>query len=153
MTDYIKDLRKIVGHRPLLQCGASILLENDAGEVLLEKRTDNGSWCYPGGSVELNESTESAARRELTEETGLVAGELELFGVFSGPEYAYTYPNGDQVSNVDVVYLCRRWTGTLRPQPGEVEELRFFPVSSLPENLMPPQRGPFAAYAASRAGR
>ncbi|NCB63152.1 MAG: NUDIX domain-containing protein [Clostridia bacterium] len=151
MAEYIMDLRKIVGHRPLLQCGASILLENSAGEILLEKRTDNGAWCYPGGSVELFERTEDAARRELTEETGLTAGALELFGVFSGPEYRYTYPNGDEVSNVDVVYLCRDWTGALTPQQGEVEELRFFSVSALPENLMEPQRGPFAAYVASKA--
>lgn len=151
MAEYIMDLRKIVGHRPLLQCGASVILENAAGDILLEKRADDHTWCYPGGSVELFENTEVTARRELTEETGLTAGALVLFGVFSGPEYAHTYPNGDEVSNVDVVYLCRDWTGTPSPQASEVEELRFFPVTALPQNLLPPQRGPFAAYVAHRA--
>ena len=41
MSNYIMDLRKVVGHAPLLQVGASIIVENENGQVLLEKRTDN----------------------------------------------------------------------------------------------------------------
>ena len=41
MSDYILELRKIVGHRPLLQVGASVIVENDHGEVLLQRRADN----------------------------------------------------------------------------------------------------------------
>ena len=41
---------------------------------------------YPGGSVNINEVVEEAAKRELLEETGIVANALELFGVFSGKE-------------------------------------------------------------------
>lgn len=120
MTDYIKGLRKLVGSRPLLQCGASVIVENPAGEILLQLRADNQCWAYHGGSVELDERTEDAARRELHEETGLFARSLELFGVFSGPETHYVYPNGDEVSNIDIVYLCRDYSGQLSAQPGEV---------------------------------
>ena len=67
MSDYIMDLRKIVGHRPLLQVGASIIVENERGEVLLQRRADNHMWGYAGGSVELDEVVEDAARRELFE--------------------------------------------------------------------------------------
>ncbi len=137
MSDYIMDLRALVGHRPLLQAGASVLLEDAEGRLLLQKRADNHLWGYHGGSVELDEPVEDAARRELAEETGLTAGEMTLFGVFSGPEMHYVYPNGDEVSNIDHVYLCRDWSGTPRPQPGEVEELRFFPPDALPEELAP----------------
>ena len=150
MSDYILDLRKQVGHRPLLQCGASVILENDRGEILLERRSDDGTWCYPGGSVELFESTEDAARRELLEETGLTAGALALFGVFSGEACRHVYPNGDEVSNVDIVYLCRAWTGVPTAQAGEVAELRFFPVDALPKPLLGPQREPLAAYVKHR---
>lgn len=135
MADYIMDMRRRVGHIPLMQCGASVIVENERGEVLLQQRSDNGAWGYPGGAVELYEHVEDAARRELLEETGLQAGEMELLGVFSGPEMAYTYPNGDQVSNVDVVYLCRDWQGELKCQPGEVEALAFFAPDALPAPL------------------
>ena len=140
MSDYIMDLRKIVGHRPLLQVGASVIVENRAGEVLLQKRADNHCWGYAGGSVELDEAVEDAARRELLEETGLIAGALELFGVWSGPELHYVYPNGDEVSNVDIGFLCREFSGELKPQNSEVEALRFFAVDEVPENLSPPIR-------------
>lgn len=53
MSNYIMDLRKVVGHVPLLQVGASIVVENENGQVLLEKRTDNHQWGYAGGSIEL----------------------------------------------------------------------------------------------------
>ena len=150
MSDYIMDLRKIVGHRPLLQVGASVILENERGEVLLQRRADNHMWGYAGGSVELDEVVEDAARRELFEETGLVAKEMTLFGVFSGKDTHYVYPNGDEVSNVDIVYLCRRYEGSLKCQESEVEELRFFPADALPEDLSPPIRRPLLQWAESK---
>ena len=150
MSNYIIDLRKLVGHRTLLQVGAGIIVENEKGEVLLQKRADNHCWGYAGGSVELDEVVEDAARRELLEETGLTALELELFGVFSGKETHYIYPNGDEVSNVDIVYICRKYEGKLNCQEDEVEELRFFPADALPENLSPPIRKPLLKWASAK---
>ncbi|MCR4885830.1 MAG: NUDIX domain-containing protein [Clostridiales bacterium] len=142
MADYILDLRKTVGHRCLLQVGASVIVEDRQGRILLERRTDNGLWGYPGGGTELDERVEDAARRELFEETGLTAGEMTLFGVFSGPETHYVYPNGDEVSNVDVVFLCRECSGEIVPQREEVREIRFFSAADMPpcEQWSPPIR-------------
>ena len=135
MGEYIMDMRRRVGHIPLMQCGASVIVENEKGEILLQQRSDNGKWGYAGGSVELYEVVEEAAARELEEETGLIANDLELLGVFSGPQMAYTYPNGDQVSNVDVVFLCRKYHGALKCQDGEVEKLAFFAPDALPSPM------------------
>ena len=152
MGEYIMDMRQRVGHIPLMQCGASVIVENERGEILLQLRSDTNDWAYAGGSVELYERVEDAAARELQEETGLVAEGLELLGVFSGERLRYTYPNGDQVSNIDVVFICRRYHGELRGQKGEVEALRFFAPEALPEDVFAPIRPALEAYLLSRAG-
>lgn len=138
MSNYIMELRKIVGHRPLLQVGASVIVEDEFGRILLQLRSDNHCWGYSGGSVELDENVEEAAKRELFEETGLVAHKLFLFGVFSGKETHYIYPNGDEVSNVDIVYICNDYSGELRCQEGEVDELKFFETDKIPNNISKP---------------
>ena len=128
MSSYIADLRKIVGHRTLIQCAGSIIIENEKGEILLGRRTDNHMWGYAGGSIEIDERIEECAKRELFEETGLIADEMTLFMINSGPEVHYVYPNGDEVSNVEIIYLCKKYHGTLKRQEEEIEELRFLPL-------------------------
>ena len=150
MAGYILELRKIVGHRPLIQTGASVLVEDSEGRVLLQLRHDNHCWGYPGGSMEIDEELEDTARRELFEETGIVAEELELFGVFSGKALHYVYPNGDEVSNVDIVYLCDDYDGDLRCQAEEVEELRFFEIDKLPDDLWAPVKKTLEKYVESK---
>ena len=140
MSDYIMELRKLVGHRPLLQVGASVIVEDSQGRILLQLRTDNHCWGYAGGSVELDEVVENAAKGELFEETGLIAENLELFGIFSGIDTHYIYPNGDEVSNIDIVFLCKKFSGTLQCQQEEVQELRFFSVEEIPPNISQPLR-------------
>lgn len=138
MSNYIMELRKIVGHRPLLQVGASAIVEDEQGRILLQLRADNHCWGYAGGSVELDEVVEEAAKRELFEETGLIAEELEFFGIFSGADTHYIYPNGDEVSNIDIVFLCKKFSGNLKCQEDEVEALRFFAVDEIPDNISKP---------------
>jgi len=150
-VSHIMELRKAVGHRPLIMPCACVILEDGAGKVLLQKRADDGKWSYHGGAVELNEAVEDAARREVKEELGIELGELRLFGVYSGADFRHIYPNGDEVSNIDIVYVCRAYSGTLKPQAGEVEALRFFAPEDIPENLSPPIRKPLEAYLAARS--
>ena len=123
-----------------------MILEDKNGRVLLQKRADNHMWGYAGGSVELDEKVEDAAKRELFEETGLIANSLELFGVFSGEEQHYTYPNGDEVSTIDIVYICRKYSGKMKMQPEEVTELKFFDIDCIPEDICPPVREPIKKY-------
>lgn len=136
---YIDDIRKMIGHFPLIMVGAGVLITDEQGRLLLGKRADNGFWGLPGGAVEPGETTEEAARREALEETGLTVGQMDLFGVFSGPELFYTYPNGDQVHNVSVVYRCSDFTGDLRGDD-EHRGFCFFAADALPEAVSPPIR-------------
>ena len=134
---YIMDLRKIVGHRPLLMPASSVLVTNDRNQILLQHRRDNGYWGYPGGSTELFEDMEDTARREVLEETGILCGPLEFFALKSGESRHYFYPNGDEISGVEAVYVCREFTGELKAQESEVTELGFFDYDNMPENVSP----------------
>ena len=135
---YIMELRKIVGNRPLLMVGASVLVVNPKENLLLQLRKDNGHWGLPGGALEVMESLEDTAIRELLEETGLSAKALEFFGLFSGMEFHYIYPHGDEVYNVIAAFVCRAYEGELKAQPEEVSALRFFPLNALPEQINGP---------------
>lgn len=137
--DYILQLRKYIGHRPILMVGAAILIVDQEHRLLLMKRSDSGCWGPPGGAVEPGEYVEQAAKRETLEETGLEVDEISLFGVFSGPELYYKYPNGDEVYNVTVIYLSRDWRGEVEINE-EHTEFRWFAVDEIPvsEEISPP---------------
>lgn len=147
MSSYIMDLRQFVGHRPLLQCAGSVMIENEKGEILLGKRTDNHLWGYAGGSIELTETVEECAKRELFEEMGLIAEDMEFFMVNSGMEAHYVYPNGDEVYNVEIIYLCKHFHGELKRQVEEIEDLRFFSPNEITLDMIsPPIRPVFRKY-------
>ncbi|MDN4526837.1 NUDIX hydrolase [Fictibacillus fluitans] len=135
---YIMELRKLIGSRPIIMTGACVLLFDNKGEILLQKRKDNGCWGLPGGALEPGEQLEEAAARELLEETGYIARDLKIMHIFSGEEFYYKYPHGDEVYNVIAAYVCVKYGGLSHPDGIEVEELSFFGLHELPENLNPP---------------
>lgn len=134
--DYIQYLRSMVGRKPVIMVTAGVVILNANNELLLQRRADGSGWGPIGGFMELGESVEETARREVFEETGLTVGQLELFGVFSTPKIQ-TFANGDQVQVVTVFYLTDAVTGTLQPNI-ESLELRYFNLASLPEQLFAP---------------
>ena len=147
MTGYMAEMRKLVGHRTIIQCAASILCIDEHGQILLGKRKDNHKWGYSGGAIEIDERVEECAKRELFEEMGLIAEELKFFCVNSGPEAHYIYPNGDEVSNIEIVFVCRKWHGEPKPVDGEMEDLRFFSVSDIDlSEISPPIRSVVEKY-------
>ena len=135
--EYLTYLRQYVGHAPLLMVGAATLIVDEGGRVLLMKRSDSRSWGPPGGAVEPGEEVQAAARREVCEETGLELGVMTLFGVFSGPELFYRYPNGDEVHNVTIVYQAGHPGGEVRLN-GEHTEYGWFAAADIPEDISPP---------------
>ncbi len=67
MSNYIVELRKVIGNRPLIACSACVIVVDDAERILLQRRTDNGLWGLPGGAMEIGETLEQTARREAYE--------------------------------------------------------------------------------------
>lgn len=128
---YLEGLRAHLGSQLLITVGVSVVVLRGR-EVLLEKREDSRDWGLPGGYKELGETLEESAQRELLEETGLAARELRFLSLCSGPEFLYTYPNGDRIEPVTAVYQASEVVGQLRTSEGENIELCYFDVRELP---------------------
>ncbi|KPN98107.1 NUDIX hydrolase [Lysinibacillus sp. ZYM-1] len=132
--EYYKFLRQYVGHQPIILPGAVVIILNSANEVLLQKRYDGG-WGLPGGLMEMGESLEDTAKREVLEETGLVVTDLQLLGVFSGPDYYLKVSNGDELYSVTAVYYTRNVQGGLVIDYHESETMLYCPLANLPHDL------------------
>lgn len=137
---YILDLRKKLGHAPILMTSACVLIINPQGQLLLQKRADNHYWGYPGGSLELGESFEECAKREALEETGLECIDLQYFTHMSGKEMHYIYPNQDEAYIAEMVFICKKYTGVMKAQKSEVETQGFFDLDNLPSEISPINR-------------
>lgn len=132
MKNYMRELRATIGTRPLILPGSTVLIFNDLQEVLLEKRKDDGKWGLPGGMMEVGETFEQVARREIHEETGLTVHSLALYHVFSGQEYYHRYPNEDEVYNCIAAFICHDYSGELITSE-ESDALVFYSLDQLPE--------------------
>src|SRR5690606_11190536 len=109
---YVQELRKVIGKRPVILVGSVVIVINDENKVLLQRRSyPYGVWGLPGGLMELTESTEDCARREVLEETGLIIGKLELVSVSSGPQNFVRAENGDEFYVVTIVYVTKDISG------------------------------------------
>ena len=134
---YVEELRKIVGHRPLILVEAVTIIIDD-NKMLLQKRktTSYGMWGLPGGLMELGESTEETARREVFEETNLTIGKLKLIDVFSGEGNYIKIPNGDEFYCVTVAYYSNEVKGELVVDEKESLDFTFHDIDKLPENIV-----------------
>lgn len=142
--NYVQQIRSKIGHDEYIAVGAGIFIYKGT-QVLLQRRADNLCWSMHAGGLELGETVEAAAKRELFEETGLTAHEIKLLGVFSGEDLRYTYPNGDKVSIVSIVYICDDFSGKLRSDVNETTELKWFDFTDIPDPISPPDKKAFAA--------
>ncbi|MDN3955846.1 NUDIX hydrolase [Sporolactobacillus laevolacticus] len=133
--DYIKHLRSIVGHEKVLMVVSGAIVFDKENRVLMQRRSDNGQWGFPGGFMELGESIQDTARREVYEETGLQLEKLELFGIYSGPQYDKTFSNGDKVSLVHISFTCMEYRGKLIESNEESMQNSFFSLEELPGNI------------------
>ena len=132
---YILNLRKKVGHDPLISTGAAGLVYNANAQLLFVYRSDTHLWGLPSGSKEIGESLTETAHREILEETGVHAVNFKFKTLLSGPSMQFSYPNGDQIDAVIAVYQAFTQDTQLTPQVGETEKVAFFDLDQLPTKL------------------
>ncbi|MEK4229651.1 NUDIX hydrolase [Solibacillus sp. FSL H8-0538] len=137
--EYYKYLRQYVGTKPLILPGSVVIIQNESGEVLLQKRPE-GKWGLPGGLMNLGESFEKVAEREVFEETGLHIRNLKLLHVFSGDEFYMKAPNGDELYCITAVFITKDVDGHLQIDPSETLEVRNFKCTNLPEKMVESHR-------------
>ncbi|CAM5645105.1 NUDIX domain-containing protein [Streptomyces atroolivaceus] len=128
--DFIRDIRATAGHQLLLLPGISAVVFDDAGRVLLGRRSDTGKWSVIGGIAEPGEEPAVTAEREVHEETAVhcVAERVVLVQALKPVQYA----NGDRCQYLDITFRCRATGGEARVNDDESLEVAWFDVDALP---------------------
>lgn len=131
---YLGRLRASAGDADtLLFVGARGIVFDDEHRLLLIQRSDNGRWALPAGAMEVGESLQDCAVREVWEETGLRATELTPFAMYTGPRYTYTNEWRHTYQSIVMSFRIHAWQGELLRATDETLDARFFPLGALPE--------------------
>ena len=126
ISNYLRGLREKVGSDLILVPAVTAVCRDDQGRILLARHHDYDQWALPGGTIDPDETPANAAVREMWEESGLLVEPTRILGIYGGPAFTITYPNGDQIATVDTVFECRVIGGNLAADGEEVSELRYF---------------------------
>ncbi|MGH1491582.1 MAG: NUDIX domain-containing protein [Acidimicrobiales bacterium] len=148
ISPYVARLREHIGSDLLLLPCVTVLVENEAGKILMVRNTGYKVWSTMGGMIEPREHPEAAVIREVKEETNLDVEVIELVTVLGGPECVVVYPNDDQVSYVACVYRAKPIGGIEQPDMEEVGEIGWFD----PTELAALDLDRFARYAFAEIG-
>jgi ADP-ribose pyrophosphatase YjhB (NUDIX family) len=114
----------------------NVVVINDAGEILMIRRTDNDNWAVPGGAIDLGESVAQAAVRETREESGIECEITGIVGIYSDPKHVLLYTsNGEVRQEFSIVLTARPLSGQPTPS-SESSEVRWVPVSEVLDYTM-----------------
>ena len=130
MEDYIKKVRRKLGHDALILNYAGCIIFDEHGRLLLQKRSDCEKWGFLGGMVEFGESVEETAVREIKEESGLEVEITSLYGVYS--KYFAEYTNGDKAQPIVHLFKAKIIGGKLIDQNDETLALKYFDLEDIP---------------------
>ena len=105
----------------------NIVVVNDAGDVLMIRRSDNDNWAVPGGAIDLGESMVQAAIRETREETGIECEITGLVGIYTDPKHLILYTSNGEVRQEFSIVLTAATTGGQPTLSSESSEVRWVP--------------------------
>jgi ADP-ribose pyrophosphatase YjhB (NUDIX family) len=138
VPEWYDDTGKRVTRMPdAIHLAASGIVVNEKGEILLQKRADNGQWGLPSGYVDIGESVEHGAIREIWEETGIHTQVNRLVGIYSDPQHNViaAYPDGSLIQFAIVVFECEYLSSQLRISD-ESTDIGYFPPDNLPDDTV-----------------
>jgi 8-oxo-dGTP pyrophosphatase MutT (NUDIX family) len=117
---------------------ANVVVTNDAGEILLIRRSDNGNWALPGGAMDPGESLPECGVRETEEETGIGCEITGLVGVYTNPRHVILYTsNGEVRQECSLVFVARMVGGEPTPS-SESLDVRWVPAAEINDYQMHP---------------
>jgi len=120
---------RLKARRDLVTLGVQGVIVDDARRVLLIRHGYRPGWHFPGGGVERHEGVETALKREIDEETGIILSEpFTLYGIYANFDF---YPR-DHV----LLFIASQWRQARVIKPNaEIVEAKFFSLDVLPDNL------------------
>ena len=115
--------------RPAVTADMIVLTDETEPQILLIQRGDEpfkGCWAFPGGFMNMDETTEQCARRELKEETGLDIEEVQQVGAYS------TVDRDPRGRTITVAYITH--VPQILPVTGldDAAEAKWWPINALP---------------------
>ncbi|MFJ7912696.1 NUDIX hydrolase [Kitasatospora sp. NPDC096204] len=127
-TDYFDDPNAPRAQRIVPAVTAFVV--NGRGELLLERRSDNGRWGMPGGVLEIGEDLPGAVVREVREETGIEVEVTGLVGTYSDPGHVIEFSDGEVRQEFSLCFRARPVGGWLAAS-SESFEVRWVPREDL----------------------
>jgi ADP-ribose pyrophosphatase YjhB (NUDIX family) len=109
----------------------NVIVTNEAGDILMIRRSDNDNWAVPGGAIDLGESVTQAAIRETKEETGIDCEITGLVGIYSDPKHVIHYTSNDEVRQEFSIVLTAGPTGGHPTPSDESREVHWVRPSAL----------------------
>jgi 8-oxo-dGTP diphosphatase len=129
ISDYMRDLRAHVGHAMIMVPSVSAVVVNEAGELLLGRRSDTGEWSLLAGMMDPGEQPAEAIVREIYEESAV---EVRVERVLGVALHGKTYPHGDQCQFGNIWFLCTATGGEARVNDDESLAVGWFAPDALP---------------------
>jgi ADP-ribose pyrophosphatase YjhB (NUDIX family) len=114
----------------------NVVVANDAGEILLIRRSDNDNWALPGGAIDLGESAAQAAVRETKEETGIDCEITGLVGIYTDPKHIILYTSNGEARQEFSIVMTARPVGGKPTTSSESTEVRWVPSTDAQDYRM-----------------
>jgi ADP-ribose pyrophosphatase YjhB (NUDIX family) len=120
-----------------IRVAVSAFVLNDAGQLLLIRRSDNDLYAIPGGGQEVGETVTQAVVREVQEETGVTVEVTGLIGIYSNPQHVIAYDDGEVRQEFSLCFRAHPVTSEVRTSDESTEVLWASPAQAAELTIHP----------------